>query len=218
MNEAQEPEDTASKGEGRDGSRREFLKIAATVSGVIALGAIASVAKSVIIPAVPGQSETTTLGFPRVKVATVGSLTLNKVVTFNYPLENEPNVLVKLGEKATGGVGPDGDIVAFSQICQHLGCIWGYVPPGGSPVVNKSFVAQGPVGYCPCHGSIYDLTEAGKVIGGPAPRPEPQVTLEVDSSGNIYATRMGPPTIFGHNTGSTDVSYDLQGGTEVPSS
>ena len=65
------------------GSRREFLMIAATVSGVIALGAIASVAKSVIIPAVPGQTETTTLGFPRVKVATVSGLSVNQVVSFN---------------------------------------------------------------------------------------------------------------------------------------
>jgi Rieske Fe-S protein len=76
-------------------------------------------------------------------------------------------------------------------------------------------VASGPVGYCCCHGSVYDLANAGKVIGGPAPRPLPMVVLDVDSSGDIYAVGMTPPTIFGHNTGSNDVSADLQGGNLV---
>ena len=41
---------------------------------------------------------------------------MNQPITFNYPLDDEPNIMVKLGQKAEGGVGPDGDIVAFSQI------------------------------------------------------------------------------------------------------
>lgn len=197
-----------------DQSRRDFLKVAATASAVIALGGIASVMKAVVIPAVPSGVQSS---FPRVKVSSLGSLASGSPVLFNYPLDNEPNVLVKLGAKAAGGVGPDGDIVAFSQVCQHLGCIWGFVPPGGSPPVNPSYVAGGPVGYCPCHGSIFDLTQSAKVVGGPSPRPQPQVQLEVDSSGNIFAIGMGPPAIFGHGTGSSDVSNDLQGGSIVSS-
>ena len=43
------------------------------------------------------------------------------------------------------------------------------------------------------------------MIGGPAPRPLPQVILSFDSStGNIYATGMTAPTIFGYDTGSND--------------
>ncbi|MDG6986132.1 MAG: Rieske 2Fe-2S domain-containing protein [Nitrososphaerota archaeon] len=198
--------------EGEEGSRREFLKAAAAISGVLAVAGIASVMKSVVIPSVPTQTQQT---FPRVKVSSLDELSTGTVVIFNYPLGNEPNILVKLGQKAEGGVGPDEDIVAFSQVCQHLGCIWGYVAPGKSPTANPSYVATGPVGYCPCHGSVYDLTQAAKVIGGPAPRPEPQVTLEVDASGDVYATGMGPPSVFGHDTGSNDVSNDLQGGTIV---
>ncbi len=53
------------------------------------------------------------------------------------------------------------------------------------------------------------------MVGGPSLRPEPQVILEVDSNGDIYATGMKPPSIFGHNTGSNDVTADLQGGTVV---
>jgi arsenite oxidase small subunit len=198
-----------------DESKREFLKAAAAISGVLAVAGIASVMKAIVIPSVPNQSQGS---FPKVKVSSLTELSTGAVVLFNYPLDNEPNILVKLGVKASGGVGPDGDIVAFSQFCQHLGCVWGFVPQGKSPSVNPSFVAQGPVGYCPCHGSVYDLTEGAKVIGGPSPRPEPQVQLEVDSSGEIYATGMGPPAIFGHGTGSTDVTNDLQGGNLVPSS
>ncbi|HEV2225240.1 MAG TPA: hypothetical protein VGR56_00385, partial [Nitrososphaerales archaeon] len=101
---------------------------------------------------------------------------------------------------------------------QHLGCTSvGFVPRGGSPSVNKSYVAPSPVAYCTCHGSIFDLTQGAKVIGGPSPRPLPQVTLEVDSSGNVYAVGMSPPSIFGHNTGSSDVTSDLQGGNLVSS-
>ena len=134
-------------------------------------------------------------------------------MNFNYPLKETGNILVKLGVKAEGGVGTDGDIVAFSSICQHQGCTWGFVAAGDSPPCSAT-KAAGPVGYCCCHGSTYDLVNAANVIAGPAPKPVPQVTLEVDSStGDIYATGMGPPTIFGYNTGSSNVLDDLQGGT-----
>jgi arsenite oxidase small subunit len=149
----------------------------------------------------PASSSTISSAFPRVKVVNLGDLTLNNPVGFSYPLDNEPNILVKLGEKAQGGIGPNSDIVAFSLLCQHQGC---------------RYNVRGSTGNCPCHGSVYDLANGG-ANGGPAPRPVPQVILELDSStGDIYATGMTPPTIYGHNTGSDDVSYDLQGGTLVP--
>jgi hypothetical protein len=64
---------------------------------------------------------------------------------------------------------------------------------------------------------VYDFTNAASVISGPSPRPQPQVKLEIDTSGDIYAVGMSPPTIFGHQTGSNDVSADLQGGNPVSS-
>lgn len=197
-----------------DESRRDFLKIAAAASAVLAIGGIASVMKAVVLPSIPANSQ---LSFPRVKVTSVNALSTGVPVEFSYPLDNEPNYLIKLGTRSEGGVGPDADIVAFSDVCQHLGCNWGYVPPGSSPKVNPSYVAPGPVGYCPCHGSVFDLTQSAKVLGGPSPRPLPQVQLEVDGSGDIYAVGMGPPSIFGHNTGSNNVSDDLQGGALVNS-
>jgi arsenite oxidase small subunit len=160
-------------------------------------------------------TSSTSSPFPSLMIANISSLVESQPVSFNYPLEETPNILVKLGVKASGGIGPDGDIVAFSVVCQHLGCIYAFVPTGTGPACAASYSAPGPEGYCCCHGSIYDLVNGAAVIGGPAPRPVPQVTLSMDDSGNIYAVGMGPPTIFGHNTGSSNVLDDLQGGTLV---
>jgi arsenite oxidase small subunit len=202
-------------------SRRNFLKFAMAISALLAVGGIAAVLKSITNTAPPTAATTGTsapMQFPRVKVAQLNDLTIDQPIAFNYPLDNEPNILVKLGTKADGGIGPDGDIVAFSSICQHLGCIYGFQSPGSSPACNPSYKADRPVGYCCCHGSVYDFVNKANVIAGPSQRPQPQVLLEVDSSGNIFATGMGPPTIFGHDTSSNDVSGDLQGGTPVGSS
>jgi arsenite oxidase small subunit len=198
-----------------DESRRNFLKVAVTLSALFVIGGIAALTKSITQRVGSAGSTSTATAFPRVKIANVSALSVNQPVIFNYPLDNEPNILVKIGQKAEGGVGPDNDIVAFSQICQHLGCLYAYESPGSSPDCNTSYKAPGPEGYCCCHGSIYDFANGGKVVGGPSPRPIPQVILEVDSTGDIYAIGMTPPAIFGHNTGSSDVSSDLQGGNLV---
>jgi arsenite oxidase small subunit len=199
-----------------DESRRNFLKISVVLSAILAAGGIAAVTKSVTNRAQTSEGASSTPNtFPKVKIATLSSLAVDQVVSFNYPLDNEPNILIKLGQKASGGVGPDQDIVAFSQLCQHLGCDYAYLAPGTSPKCDSSYKAQGPEGYCCCHGSIYDFTNAGKVLGGPASRPVPQVILEVDAKDDIYAKGMSPPAIFGHSTGSQDVTNDLQGGNVV---
>ena len=205
--------------------RRGFLKIILTLAMVTVIGGIGAIAKSLVSPAqtppTPGSSQSSgstksTLTFPRTRVANLSDLARGKAISFNYPLEETPNLLVKLGVKAQGGVGPDGDIVAFSQVCQHLGCIYGFVDAGKSPTCDSTYAAAKPVGYCCCHGSVFDLAAGAQVLEGPAERPQPQVLLEVDTStGDLYATGMTPPTIFGHVTGSSDVTHDLQGGTLV---
>ena len=190
----------------QDPSRRSFLKSALAFGTVLVIAGIGAVTKSLWTP-----TAAPTGGFPRVKVANVSDLQVNNYVTFDYPLVGESNMIVRRGPQAEGGGGPNKDIAAFSSVCQHLGC--------GVGNRAESAGAPGPVGSCPCHGSVYDLVDGGKVLSGPAPRNIPQVTLEVDqSTGDIYAVGMGPPTIFGHDTGSSDVSHDLQGGTPVSSS
>jgi len=194
--------------------RRNFLKIVISASTLLIVGGIAALTKSITSPQT-SQNQSVSLTFPRVKVAQLSDLQMNQPLLFNYPLDNEPNVLVKLGQRADAGVGPDGDIVAYSALCQHLGCVYGFQAGGTSPKCNSGYQATSPVGYCCCHGSVFDFLHKAQVISGPSPRPQPQVNLEIDSSGDIYAVGMTPPSIFGHSTGSSDVSSDLQGGNPV---
>jgi arsenite oxidase small subunit len=202
-------------------NRRKFLKAAIAVSIALLLGGVGAVWKATNKPAVPFTTGTTpppTTGFPKVLVANVSNLQVNKPVLFNYPLDNEPNILVKLGQAASGGVGPQGDIVAFSQICQHLGCYTSFLPVGSSPACNSSIKASVPEAYCCCHGGTYDFLHGGNVIAGPPPQAVPQVMLSYDTStGNIYAIGMSPPSIFGH-FGSNYTNADLSGGNLVSSS
>jgi len=198
--------------EEHDESRRTFLKVAMTASALLAFGGIGTLLKSVTNPPPAAVSLT---AFQRVRIANVADLQVNRPIFFSYPLDTESNILIRLGQKADGGVGPDGDIVAFSQICQHLGCPYAFIPVGGAPTCDPSYKAASPIGYCCCHGGVYDYLHGGKVIGGPPPNPVPQVILSVDTSGDIFAIGMAPPAIYGHNSGSDYKTSDLQGGSPV---
>jgi len=152
-------------------------------------------------------------------------------LVFDYPLTNEPNFLLNLypangaapsptnpgAMNVPGGIGPNKSIVAFSAICQHLGCIVpsiSYYPPGTCP---KTFATSGQPSlgfyiHCSCHGSTYDVTNGAANLTGPAVIPLPQVMLDTDTDGNIYAVGVSGAPVKGHlNT--------LQGGYSVgPSS
>jgi Rieske Fe-S protein len=131
-----------------------------------------------------------------------------EVITFNYPLRNEPNFLLNVAPRSggsggatnvVGGVGPKGSIVSFSAICQHLGCPapnLAYYPPGAC---SKSF---GPLDFyihCSCHGSTYDVTKGAANLTGPAVLPLPQVTLKWNPSDDtIWAVGEKGPPVNGH--------------------
>lgn len=198
--------------------RRNFLKLVLTLGAAAAAASVISAFRVLTyIPPPQGGK----LAWPEVKVANLSKLDPSAPLRFNYPLVDTPSILIKLGISAENGVGPDSDIVAFSGICQHLGCFYSALPTGASPRCNSSFHAATPQGYCCCHGGQYDFVRGASVISGPPPRPVPQVTLRYDgSTGDIYAIGMGAPTIFGHGPpGTSDpkdvLKYDLQGGDLV---
>jgi len=136
---------------------------------------------------------------------------------FNYPLRNEPNFFLNLYPSAgtgaaskvvppfsaLGGIGQNGGIVAFSAICQHLGCpapAISYYPPGQC---TKTFGSLGFYIHCSCHGSTYDVTNGAANLTGPAVLPLPQVVLDWDPSDPtqpIYAIGMtaSSPPVNGH--------------------
>ncbi|MEI7771353.1 MAG: arsenate reductase (azurin) small subunit, partial [Chloroflexales bacterium] len=115
------------------------------------------------------------LPYPRLKLAAISDLS-SGTFSATYPDVNSQVVLLKLGAKTVGGVGPDGDIVAYSGICTHMGCPTSYDP------ATKTFA-------CPCHYSHFDAAADAMLINGPATQNLPRITLEVEGQ-DIYAVGM----------------------------
>jgi ubiquinol-cytochrome c reductase iron-sulfur subunit len=75
--------------------------------------------------------------------------------------------------------------VAYSKVCTHLGC------PVGLYEQELQLLV------CPCHQSMFNVTNGAVPQFGPAPRPLPQLPLYVDSSGFLrsqsdYHEAVGP--------------------------
>ena len=70
--------------------------------------------------------------------------------------------------------GPKG-YVAYSKLCTHLGC------PVGLYEQELQLLV------CPCHQSMFNVTNGAVPEFGPAPRPLPQLPLYIDAEGNIRA-------------------------------
>lgn len=70
-----------------------------------------------------------------------------------------------------GGVGPERDVVAFSAVCTHLGCV--------VEVRDRRTV-------CPCHLSMFDPRVGGRCYQGPAPTRLARIRLRLDD-GVLYA-------------------------------
>jgi Rieske Fe-S protein len=75
---------------------------------------------------------------------------------------------------------PNGKVVAYSRICPHLGCIFNFVKDPDECLKGYNFKPAGPVFACPCHLSVYDIAQGGKVVSGPAPRPPREFTLKTE--------------------------------------
>ncbi len=76
---------------------------------------------------------------------------------------------------------PEG-ILAFSKICTHAGCA---IALYRSPLYEPT--SQAPGLACPCHYSVFDTRTGGDVVSGPAPRPLPQLPLEIGAGGVLVA-------------------------------
>jgi Rieske Fe-S protein len=74
--------------------------------------------------------------------------------------------------------------VAYSRICPHMGCIFHYVPDPHVATTGFNYTPPKgtPVFACPCHLSVFDPLQEGKVVSGPAPRPPRHFDFKVDES------------------------------------
>lgn len=118
--------------------------------------------------------------------AAVGGL-LSAVFRFTYPNVNfEPPMDFVAGFPDDYDTGVDerwkkkfgvwivkeeGKLVAFSNICTHLGCIPNWLP------AEMKFK-------CPCHGSGFYMS--GINFEGPAPRPLERYKISLNSEGKIF--------------------------------
>lgn len=157
-------------------SRRRFLKTGGTaaaagatlVGGGLGSGLAHADARSTN----PGS---TTLPYPRSGIAKAGALKVDQPAAFSYPDEESFCQVIKMGQAVPGGVGPDGDIVAFSTQCTHMGC-------------PLSYDKQARTFKCGCHFSIFDPEMKGQMVDGQATENLPRILLEYDDSDDsLYA-------------------------------
>lgn len=153
-------------------SRRALLGAGATGAAAVAL-----------VPA--AGAEAATRRYPRRRVITLEKLRVNRPVTFNYPLRAQPSVLLDLGHAVPAGIGPKDSIVAFSILCQHMGC------PVEYRRGTREFV-------CPCHQTQYDPERLGAMVQGLALRPLPRIRLRI-RDGAVWAVGVDG-LIYGYRT------------------
>ncbi|MDI7863703.1 arsenate reductase (azurin) small subunit [Rhizobiaceae bacterium n13] len=152
-----------------DIGRRQFLRGSALVAAgatVAAAGAAPPHAKA----AMPAAR----VEYPSNRLANVSELKMNEPLEVNYPDADAPGVLLKLGARVEGGVGPDGDIVGFCTICPHKGYPLAYSAD------NRTF-------NCPGHYSVFDPEKGGQQVWGQATQNLPQYALRVAENGDIFA-------------------------------
>jgi arsenite oxidase small subunit len=150
-----------------DIGRRKFL----TGAGITAAGAAAAAVSISEAKAAPPSAR---VEYPSNRLANVRDLKVNEPLSVNYPDDDAPGVLLKLGTHVPSGAGPDGDIVGFTTICPHKGFPLAY---------NKNDRTLN----CPGHYSRFDVEAGGEQIWGHATQNLPQYVLRVDDNGDIYA-------------------------------
>ncbi len=147
--------------------RRQFLSGAG-------LGAALAATATVLPHDAKASPQLARVSYPSNRLANVADLKPNQPLQVAYPDANAPGVLLKIGAKVPGGVGPDGDIVGFTTICPHKGFPLAY---------NTSDRTLN----CPGHYSRFDCENGGQQIWGQATANLPQYQLRIDAKGDIFA-------------------------------
>jgi arsenite oxidase small subunit len=110
------------------------------------------------------------------KICKLSRLTNLEPYLLHYPDSASPCSLLKLGKTTEAGIGPEGNLLAFSVLCPHMGC-------------ELIFNAEQKCLKCPCHFSIFDCESGGRMVIGQATHNLPQITLRYDQeTSDIQAT------------------------------
>ncbi len=150
-----------------DLGRRQLLRGGAT--------AVAGAAAATVMPARSAKATARAhVDYPSNRLANVKDLRVNTPMDIAYPDGESPGVLLKLGERVDGGVGPDGDIVAYSVMCPHKG-------------FTLAYDAEDKTLNCPGHYSRFDCEKEGQQIWGHSNQNLPMFRLHVAANGDIFA-------------------------------
>ena len=145
--------------------RRQFLTGGAAATAGVAAAAVARPAPA---------STRARVDYPSSRLANISELSDNIPMDIAYPDADSPGVLVKLRRSVPGGVGPSGDIVAYSILCPHKG--YQLLYNGADRTLN-----------CPGHYSRFDAEMEGQQIFGMANQSLPMFALRVEANGDIFA-------------------------------
>ncbi len=96
-------------------------------------------------------------------ITALDNVPVGAAIGFKDPASANPAVLVRLSTR---------DVVAYSRVCTHAGCLVGYD--------TRRRLLE-----CPCHGAVYDPAHGAAVVAGPAPQPLPSIPVTVDGSGRV---------------------------------
>ncbi|MFG6158165.1 arsenate reductase (azurin) small subunit [Halomonas sp. 1390] len=163
-------------------SRRNFLKLTGSSA------AVGTLSLSSLTHAQQDKSNAalgnTTLPYPRDVIAKLGDLKINEPLSFNYPDDRSPCVVIRKGREVKGGVGPERDVVAYSTQCTHMGC------PVSYDQASETFK-------CPCHYSIFDPDNAGQMVIGQATENLPRIILAYDEAEDVIQAVSVDGLIYG---------------------
>src|SRR5215831_18423742 len=136
-------------------SRREMVKFLTLGSLLLAMANWATAFARKLIR--KDSSEVKLLG-------PANALDQNGAMLFRYPTAESPCIAIRT---------PQGELVAYSQVCTHLSCAVVYDKRENQLV-------------CPCHRGIFSIDQ-GAPVAGPPTRPLPRVRIE-QRGDQIYAT------------------------------
>ena len=161
--------------------------VASAIPGVMTLRGKARVAATKAVEA--GDRLVFALGQNAGQPVTRGGFSQNEAV-LAYPenkTDNHENLVLvcKLNPTAltapTDLAGTAEGVVAYSAICTHLGCTVRFTE---EPMDAAPF----PHIHCPCHAALFDPQKGGMVMGGPAPRPLPQLPVHLNDKGEVVVS------------------------------
>lgn len=155
-----------------DGDRRstelaDKRDVQLTRRGFCYTAALATAGAACLPQVATGQAaggEQPSLAYPPRKIEGAERVLPGSFLYFSYPKSNDPAVLLRT---------LDGQYLAYSRRCAHLGC-------------TIDFDKAQRCLACPCHRGVYDA-RTGYVLYGPPPRPLDQIILQVRAGGEIWA-------------------------------